>query len=464
MRFFLFSITTKLILFALSVGIGIGGYVAVQLWTTHHQFVEPQAINPAALAAHREMAFDAEPSLMARAESPTDLGGDALGVSYVLERGGDVLRISPSLSGAASVTPYCSLADSLTETSLGFSGIAFHPHFLAEGMPGFGKFYVVAAEKPGSGSPDFQPEFGTGAEHHQDVVYEYSTRHPLAPTFEGGKREVLRFSQPGPENNLRSLVFDFQGGLYLGVGDGAVGKISRKSASRNASSLASAYGKVLRIDPTGRDGRNGRYGIPETNPFKLVTEALPELWAFGLRAPHSLSFDPFQGSLCIGEAGRDGVDEVNLSAMGGEHFGWDLTESSTIFSMSMNAQLAEIVTSPIAAFDRRAGMAGRTIGNVVYRGENFPSLAGRVIVASHDGRLIAVDQGENSGNTLSLLEVGGLTGKKFTALRTGPSGELVVLCEDGSVYEMRKSRKVGGDQPGKKSLFCGSAAAAPTKG
>jgi glucose/arabinose dehydrogenase len=244
--------------------------------------------------------------------------------------------------------------------------------------------------------------------------------------------------------------------LYLGVGDGAIAEVGRRSPSCNASSLTSAFGKVLRIDPTGSNSNNGAYGIPDENPFRLVTGALPELWVFGLRAPHSLSFDPFHRSLCIGESGQRGREEINFSLFGGEHFGWDLAEGSAKMDFATKARLAEIVTPPTIALDLRSGFSARTTGSVVYRGENFPSLAGRLIFASHDGQLLAARAGvgASSSNAVSRVEIGSLSHQNFTALRSGPRGELILLCEDGKVFEMRKGASLGTGGTNQRSLFC----------
>jgi glucose/arabinose dehydrogenase len=45
----------------------------------------------------------------------------------------------------------------------------------------------------------------------------------------------------------------------------------------------------LRIDPL-QDG-DKRYAIPRDNPFVGNPDALPEIWAYGLRNPQRLSWD-----------------------------------------------------------------------------------------------------------------------------------------------------------------------------
>lgn len=336
--------------------------------------------------SRRELPLDAK--LLARADNPVDLSGVTYGVLYALQQGGKVIQIGND-GGVLSVSAeYANLRDDDTDETLGFRAIAFHPEFLVRERPGFGRFYVVVAEKTRSAKPDFIPQFGFGPKTHQNVIYEYRTDFPLASNFKGTRREVLRFSQPGRENNVTSLTFDPLGHLFIAVGNGAERVVENRSPSKNASSLSNAYGKILRIDPVGHNSRNGKYGIPETNPFQLVSNALPELWTFGLRAPHSLSIDPFQQNLCIGESDPDGLEKVNISANGGEHFGWDLMAGNGLFSLVSSSQLSEVVTAPVFSLDRNTQAKGANSGNVIYCGENFPSLAGRLLVANESGELV----------------------------------------------------------------------------
>jgi len=44
--------------------------------------------------------------------------------------------------------------------------------------------------------------------------------------------------------------------------------------------------------------------------------------------------------------------------------------------------LRDVVTEPKLSLNRQSGVVGRNTGNIVYRGESFPSLAGKLIFAS----------------------------------------------------------------------------------
>lgn len=442
-------------------------------------------------------AFEAEAVLLAVAEEPVDLCADELGALYVLQADGRVLRVAGAdraASGLSASTLYADLGGSgrsgtpsphalegglaldaatgavvvdpaSVAESRRFAALALHPHFLVPDQPGFGKFYAVARERAGAGRPDFSPEFGGGVEHHQDVLYEYRVDHPMAGgRFCGPGREVLRLSQPGGSHNLEGLAFDPQGRLYLGVGDGAAGEVRADGASKNASSLANVYGKVLRIDPLGDNAANGRYGIPDSNPFRLVTEALPELWAFGLRAPHRLHYDPYLRSLCLHETTPLGAGRLHFSPRGAEHFGWDLIEGPRPRLASERARLDEVVspswiTLPASAVDPQArpGAAPRpSAGSVVYRGERFPSLAGRLLLAASGGRIVAAPAGGEPGAAAepAVYRLEALRGKEFTAIKSTREGEIVLLCSDGSVYELRKSHSAGPRERDAPPLYC----------
>lgn len=446
-----FSFLSKLTLFVVSAGVGMAAYFLFSGTSTRAEYGgNARSLRIPLVESRLDLPLEA--TLLARANNPVDLSGDAYGVLYVLQEDGKVIRIGND-GGILSVsTEYADLRDEDTDETLGFTAIAFHPEFLVKERPGFGRFYVLVAEKTRSGMPDFIPEYGFGPESHQDVIYEYRTDFPLASNFKGTRREVVRFSQPGRENNATSLAFDPLGHLFIAVGDGAEVSVDNRSPSKNASSLSNAYGKILRINPLGHNSRNGKYGIPESNPFQLVSNALPELWTFGLRAPHSLSFDPFLQNLCIGESGPDGLEKVNISELGGEHFGWDLMAGSGLFSLVSSSQLSEVVTAPAFSLDPHSQAKGANAGNLIYRGENFPSLAGRLIVANESGELVVAQPEANT--PLQIIRPAALQDRKIKALRTSSAGELVIICDDGSIFEVRKSESTTEGSWKRKALYC----------
>ena len=137
-RLFLFLVT-KFGLFAVSIGLGIVSYLVVQELGADEKAGTTGANPTSAATLLSEITLDAEPHLLARTVSPVDAAGDALGIFYILQANGDIVRVAPEVGGGTSATPYASFADERTESSIGFSGLALHPNFLLKNQPGHGR-------------------------------------------------------------------------------------------------------------------------------------------------------------------------------------------------------------------------------------------------------------------------------------------------------------------------------------
>ena len=102
------------------------------------------------------------------------------------------------------------------------------------------------------------------------MVTEWTASNPKADTFSGTRREVLRLGFAGQMHAIQQIDFNptahrgaaDYGLLYVASGDGG-----RGVSTNEPQNLAMPYGKILRIDPRGTNGANGRYGIPQSNPF-----------------------------------------------------------------------------------------------------------------------------------------------------------------------------------------------------
>ena len=138
------------------------------------------------------------------------------------------------------------------------------------------------------------------------VLIEWRDRNPSNSTFEGTARELMRLQHPLAPHPLGEMTFnpvarpgdpDWRV-MYLGAGDAQSGE-QRDSRRLNPQRLDTLVGKTLRIVPDLREhtktstvSENGRYRIPDDNPFARVDGARKEVWAYGLRNPHRLIFNP----------------------------------------------------------------------------------------------------------------------------------------------------------------------------
>ena len=141
--------------------------------------------------------------------------------------------------------------------------------------------------------------------------------------------------------------------LSLGVGDGP--------ESANAQSLKTLRGKIIRIDVRGATP-DQPYRIPPDNPFVDNPRALPEIWAYGLRSPWRMDFDPANpGALFVADVGEHTKEEVSI-ATAGANLGWPLCEAD-VCQESLDPATAATLTPPVVAYGRKLGCA--VIGGVV---------------------------------------------------------------------------------------------------
>ena len=275
----------------------------------------------------------------------------------------------------------------------GFQSFAFHPQFAQAGTPGFGKFYTYTDTPNMSPAPDFNT---AGAKPtHDTVVLEWTARTPGADTYDGNApRELMRWRQPFANHNAGDLKFhpfakpgspEF-GLLYIGVADGGSGG----DPMNMAQNMASGFGKIFRIDPLGTNSRNKKYGIPAGNPFVKTKDALPEIYAVGLRNPQRFAWDSRNGNMFVADIGQNIVEEVS-PVTSGANLGWNTWEGGYRF-ISRQAVSTEkprsdpAMTYPVAEWgqiDPLMQNQSASSGLVVYLGKEIPQLSNLLLFSDN---------------------------------------------------------------------------------
>jgi len=279
---------------------------------------------------------------------------DQVGKIRIVENGN--LLPTPFLDLSSKIVPLGANYD-----ERGLLGLAFHPDYSSNG-----KFYVNYSAP---GAP-------TGW-NHRTVVAEFkvSANPNIADSL--SERVVLTYNQPQGNHNGGQLAFSpADGYLYIASGDGGGANDSganHTAVTGNGQDKTKPLGKILRIDVDGRDSGK-EYAVPSTNPFVQDPNALPEIFAYGLRNPYSFSFDRGgDHKLIAADVGQNLVEEVNIIVSGG-NYGWKAKEGTNAFDPAL-PQTGYI--DPIAQYMHPDGSA--VVGGYVYRGSGIPALQGMYV-------------------------------------------------------------------------------------
>ena len=163
---------------------------------------------------------------------------------------------------------------------------------------------------------------------------------------------ILEVPLPGNMHLGGAIRFGADGMLYLGIGDGGT--------PDDAQALDRLPGKIIRIDARGANTHQP-YRILPDNPFVDNPDARPEIWAYGLRNPWRMAFNPKNpGSLFIADVGSKTWEEISI-ATAGANLGWPLCEGY-LCQESLAAAAAANLAPPAVAYAYRTDRGCAVIG------------------------------------------------------------------------------------------------------
>jgi len=332
----------------------------------------------------------------------------------------------------------------------GLLGIAFHPQFADNH-----KLYTYSSQ-PVSGVADFSTMPDGVIADHQGVLTEWLATIDGTIIFdENSAREILRIDEPQFNHNGGAIAFDVNNLLYVAIGDGGgADDIDGQSFidtvmvghgdMGNGQNKNNILGAIIRIDPLGNNSSNGRYGIPDSNPF-IDMNGLDEIYAYGLRNPYRLSFDSHTGVLYAADVGQNDIEEINIITSGG-NYGWNIREGSFGFFANGNddGYVFEQTDSsdtidPIVEYDHDEGIA--IIGGFVYRGVTYSDMQGHYVFGDYNGRLFYIN---NEGTISEFQYVDEMDIGAVLGFAQDSVGELYVLANadgipsgtSGTVYQI----------------------------
>jgi Glucose / Sorbosone dehydrogenase len=338
---------------------------------------------------------------------------DSRGVLYLLDR-----KNQPSVyANVAAAFPFAVY----NRLESGFIGFDFHPEFARNGV-----FYTVHGERAmgNPATPDFIPPGFTPADvTYHNVITEWRATNPAANTFDGTRRELLRVAHV--VNNLThpfgNVEFNptakpgapdygllYTSGSDLGFSNGGGPHANNPGQTQRLDSVITA---ILRFDPrspTETKGTKGLgdYTIPTANKFAADGDpkTLGEIYAYGFRNAHRLSWDATDGTMFAADIGMNHIEEINI-VRNGENYGWMKREGyfengmtrpkgalNQLFPLPaevLDGRQKDGFTYPVAIYDHNDGQA--VSGGFAYHGR-IAALRGKFVFGDiARGRLFAAD-------------------------------------------------------------------------
>ncbi|MCK9495740.1 MAG: PQQ-dependent sugar dehydrogenase [Dehalococcoidia bacterium] len=214
----------------------------------------------------------------------------------------------------------------------------------------------------------------------------------------GSELVVLEQDQPASNHNGGAVRFGPDGMLYLGLGDGG----NQGDPDENGQDLGTLLGKIIRLDVTGASEAEP-YAIPDDNPFVGEQGARGEIYAYGLRNPWRMSFDPATGDLWVGDVGQGDIEEVDRVSAG-DNLGWNQMEGDECYRDGCDPSQ---FVAPVATYTHEGGRCSVT-GGVVARHSAAVSVEGAYIYGDYcSGELWAV-RSDTTGDQQPVLIADGL--------------------------------------------------------
>lgn len=245
------------------------------------------------------------------------------------------------------------------------------------------------------------------------ILIEWTDTNTSNTTFEGTARELMRVEHINRIHPLGELSFNPYAApgdpgwrvLYIGIGDASTGDMPDEKR-QYPQRLDSYYSKILRIIPdldahttTSRLSPNGKYRIPNDNPFADLPGARGEIWANGVRNPHRMEWyhdseqpgSPFLFAYNIGATAWETV----LIIKKGANYGYPFREGAEARTMMGQEPIPEddrlpvrisgttergaiTPTYPVIAY-KTHDLGDAIAGGFIYRGDRLPALQGKLV-------------------------------------------------------------------------------------
>jgi glucose/arabinose dehydrogenase len=191
---------------------------------------------------------------------------------------------------------------------------------------------------------------------------------------------VIFRATPALKSNMHygsRLVFDKDGNLFVSTGERSI-----PEGRKQAQWLNSGLGKIFKITKDGKPAPG--------NPFINQKDAMPEIFAYGIRNAQSLDIHPVTGEVWEAEFGPRGGDEVNI-IRAGKNYGWPTITYGIEYGggkVGDGIQQKEGMEQPVYYWDPVLSPSGMTF----YKGNAIPEWKNNLFIGGlssmHIARLV----------------------------------------------------------------------------
>jgi glucose/arabinose dehydrogenase len=324
---------------------------------------------------------------------------DAPNLWYVAEQPGTIRLVDTSKPDATEAPLALDLTKPVNDKSNeeGLLSIAFHPEF-----PKKRELYVFYTANP----------------QRRAVLSRFTVSDDGATVDPKSEEVILEQAQPYWNHNGGTALFGKDGYLYLSLGDGG----AANDPHDNGQNMKTWLAKIIRIDVNKKsEGKN--YAVPADNPFVGRSDALPEIWASGLRNVWRMHFDRETGELWAGDVGQNLWEEIDLIVKGG-NYGWNRREGKHDFAGKPVPDMID----PVVEYSHREGIS--VTGGFVYRGKDIPGLRGAYLYADFGyPRIWAIRMKDGKATAPKIISK--KSGSLVSSFAEDAEGELYVLTFEG---------------------------------
>lgn len=327
-------------------------------------------------------------------------GGDLL----VTQKGGSLLRLSPTGKTVATITGVPTVSD---KGQGGLLGIAIDPDFSA-GSP----WVYLSYSEPGTGKESSLA--GTAVARGKLVgqaLVDVQVIFSQQPKVDGGGHFGSR------------LVFARDKTLFITTGERMKGEPSQD--------LMQTLGKIIHIQ---RDG-----SIPAGNP-DFGKPSRPGIWSYGHRNVQGAALHPVTGELWISEHGPQGGDEINI-ARAGKNYGWPVKSYGCPYGSPVGEACrigggtqAPTFEEPLTTW---VPLSIAPSGLTFYTGAMFPAWRGNLFLGALGGQALwrlTLD----GDKVVSRQKLYGSLGERIRDVIQAQDGALLMLTDSGKLLRLAR--------------------------